>query len=331
MPQAVQTLFYPFDNGVLDWPLHAARGIFYNAQPAAALQKLQGVTLYTTSAGMAKILELSGAPFSVTDFEAGALQYALCLLPKQKEQAMHDLAQCCRMLGLGGLLVACAGNDSGGKRIEGYFEELGLTPQSLSKNKCRVVWGRKESENALAGEWIAQGGIQKILNGRYYSCPGLFGWDMVDPGSTLLAAHLPPLSGVGADFGCGYGFLSAHSIAENPGVTLYAVDDDARAVQCCARNVPAARCLWRDLRHVPEGIPPLDWVVMNPPFHSGKDTDADLGRAFIQTAAHMLKPGGRLYMVANRHLAYETVLEQLFAKVKHQESRDGFKVIFAEK
>ena len=32
---------------------------------------------------------------------------------------------------------------------------------------------------------------------------------------------------------------------------------------------------WSDLTTIPDGLPPLDWVVMNPPFHEGKKTDSD--------------------------------------------------------
>ena len=34
----------------------------------------------------------------------------------------------------------------------------------------------------------------------------------------------------------------------------------------------------------------------------------DVGRRFIAVAAESLKPGGRLYLVANRHLPYEACL-----------------------
>ena len=44
-----------------------------------------------------------------------------------------------------------------------------------------------------------------------------------------------------------------------------------------------------------------------------------------------LKPGGRLWLVANRHLPYEQVLNASFGDVRAVAERDGFKVIAAVK
>ena len=55
--------------------------------------------------------------------------------------------------------------------------------------------------------------------------------------------------------------------------------------------------------------------------------DPDLGAA----AAEALKPGGRLWLVANRHLPYEQTLNERFGEVRVAGERDGFKVIAAIK
>ena len=50
-------------------------------------------------------------------------------------------------------------------------------------------------------------------------------------------------------------------------------------------------------------------MIMNPPFHQGRAAEPDLGAAFIAAAARILKPHGRLMMVANRQLPYEAALD----------------------
>jgi 16S rRNA (guanine1207-N2)-methyltransferase len=42
-----------------------------------------------------------------------------------------------------------------------------------------------------------------------------------------------------------------------------------------------------------------------------------------------LQPGGRLYLVANRHLPYEAVLDASFGSVRMLAQREGFKVVEA--
>ena len=59
----------------------------------------------------------------------------------------------------------------------------------------------------------------------------------------------------------------------------------------------------------------MDAVVMNPPFHTGRTAEPGLGQAFITAAARLLAPQGQLWMVANRHLPYETALGGQFAHV----------------
>ena len=54
-------------------------------------------------------------------------------------------------------------------------------------------------------------------------------------------------------------------------------------------------------------------------------------RGSIAAAADALNPGGRLWLVANRHLPYEQVLDARFAEVRAVAQAQGFKVIAATK
>ena len=79
-------------------------------------------------------------------------------------------------------------------------------------------------------------------------------------------------------------------------------------------------------------VQPCDFVVSNPPFHALTQADRpDLGRAFIAAAAAALRSGGRLLMVANRHLPYEAELAAQFGAVRVLAQAQGFKAILAIK
>ena len=76
----------------------------------------------------------------------------------------------------------------------------------------------------------------------------------------------------------------------------------------------------------------FDAIVCNPPFHAlGRGDRPDIGRAFIAAAAAALKPGGRLWLVANRHLPYEHALGEGFAQVRTLAQNGGFKIVEATK
>jgi 16S rRNA (guanine1207-N2)-methyltransferase len=74
-----------------------------------------------------------------------------------------------------------------------------------------------------------------------------------------------------------------------------------------------------------------DGIVMNPPFHRARAAEPEIGAGMIRAAGKALKPGGRLFMVANRQLPYEQVLNAAFSS--HAEiARDGmFKVLSARR
>ena len=133
-----------------------------------------------------------------------------------------------------------------------------------------------------------------------------------------------------ADLGAGWGWLSAQILARQGVTELDLVEADHLALACAWRNIsdPRARFHWADAtRFRPEA--PLDAVVMNPPFHQGRAADPSLGAAFIAAASEMLSTSGRLWMVANRHLPYESVLARHFRDVGEMGGDNGFKLLAA--
>lgn len=325
---ALDTLFLPFEKDIIPYP--SGLTLFTGARAHPALKNFKD--LYVEQVFypyFQTVLQYDSKEKVARGYEA-----TLCLLPKQKEEAQHDLAQCITRVKDGGLVIAAASNDANGNRIESWMKELGLAPQSMSKNKARVCWAIKNGVNDTATAWIDAGRARAItMDGEEWTTvPGIFGWNRIDAGSKLLAAHLPAdLSGNGADFGCGYGYLS-RAILGRPNVKiLHGIDADVRAVACAKRNCADARFVSRcaDLSRPVDGIGGLDFIVMNPPFHEGKSTVPLLGRAFIVAAAESLRHGGVLYMVANAHLDYEAILKTQFSRLEKLAETGGFKVFRA--
>lgn len=165
---------------------------------------------------------------------------------------------------------------------------------------------------------------------------GSFAAGKLDPGTRqLLQALGEPdwLSGRDVlDLGCGYGLLAV--LAAAAGARSTGVDDDLAAVRSTVLNADrlglqaSVQVLHSDLDSGLADAQQFDTVLMNPPFHVGRGVRLDLPRAFIQAARRRLRPGGELWLVANRALPYEP----LFADWSRQELlRDeaGFKVLRA--
>lgn len=177
-------------------------------------------------------------------------------------------------------------------------------------------------------EWAAAGAPRRI-EGGFVARPGVFSADGIDPGSRLLAESLPQsLGACVVDLGAGWGYLS-HRVLERGDVReMHMVEEDHAALECARANVadPRTRAHWADAAQWrPEA--PVDSVVSNLPFHAGRRADPSLGRAFLAAAARMVKPQGRVFVVANRHLPYEGEMARLFAEVGAAAEDGGYKCL----
>lgn len=345
-------LFYPFLKGTLSYPAasDSGRALFVNAAFHTDLADentgihvfLQHDFVQAFSLTKAGFPVLSAWPAAATDDDL--FDMVLVRLPKQRDQAHYFMARGLSLLREGGTLVCAAANDAGGGRIEKDMRSvLGGAPCfSLSKYKARVVWGQKDPrflQRNIVADWTEKGALQKHKAHGFWTQPGIFGWDKVDKGSSLLMdAMSGAVEGTGADFGCGYGYLSTGLCRQHREIKeIYCIDSDKNAIKAARRNLdeieggPEIHTVWDDLIAPVSDYPLFDWVVMNPPFHDGKKEDAGIGTGFIKTAAKMLRPGGRLWMVANRHLPYEKSLKVLFQSHDLITEKDGFKIYCAIK
>ncbi len=167
----------------------------------------------------------------------------------------------------------------------------------------------------------------------FETAPGVFSADAVDEASAALADALPADLGKRvADLGAGWGYLAARVLERSNIAEMHLVEAEHAALDCARRNVtdPRARFHWADVMTFVPGAP-FDAVVMNPPFHQTRAADPAIGQGFIAAAARMLKRSGRLWLVANRHLPYETETRARFREVQEIGSTGRFKILAAAK
>jgi 16S rRNA (guanine1207-N2)-methyltransferase len=251
---------------------------------------------------------------------------AIVCLPRSRDAARALIARAAAEVSPGGV-VAIDGQKTDGvdtalKDLRGRVE----LSESLSKAHGKLASFRAGPD---LSDWLAR---PATVEG-FQTLPGIFSADGPDRGSVLLAASLPAkLSGKVADLGAGWGYLAAE-ILKRPGVKrLDLVEAEADALACARVNVtdPRARFHWADATAWrPDAL--LDAVVMNPPFHLGRDADPALGMAFIRAARRMLAPDGSLWLVANRHLPYDAALSDHFLAHEEVAGDGGFRVIHATK
>jgi len=269
----------------------------------------------------------------LTDIDPGSIDEMIMYAPENTRERRYMLAHALLALKADGRLYTLAPNNKGGTRLAKDLAAFGCDVDVGHRRHHRMAQCARPANLLNIDIALEEGAPRQEPGLGLWTQPGLFSWNRIDPGSALLLRHLPPLSGRGADFGCGYGLL-ARSVLEKGGCSeLTLIDIDRRSLDMAARNVPGDRIktLWADIRTHGQIPYDLDFVVMNPPFHDGGAEDRALGRAFIEKAAAVLRPGGALWMTSNRHLPYEDPLKAMFTNVEQVAQERGYKIHMAQK
>ena len=262
-------------------------------------------------------------------------------IPHEKlalQQLLHDANS---VLRVGGQCFIAGATNEGVKPATRALEELfGNAATIATDSGHRIVRAVKHAGLAAAPTGLDAFTEQLFtLRGREYtlsSRPGVFSWDHLDEATAILVDHMDirPTDRV-LDLGCGYGVLGvvAGSTATEHPVTM--LDVDSEAVRSAERSaldsgLAAPRIMASDVAAAVLEEQ-FDVVVTNPPFHVGKSTDLSVPIQFIHDAWKVLAPGGRLNLVANRTLPYETAIKYLFKNITKVHDGRRFKVLSAVK
>lgn len=221
--------------------------------------------------------------------------------------------------------------------------------KSISKLARNALNGECQERKVAGDLWMAQiivGDREKPEDDDYfrirpvaeldqhtlYAKPGMFGWQKLDPGSTLLLEQLPDIIGLPLplgnisllDLGCGSGYLALASAGADTRVV--ATDNNAAAIECCQYNLQQAE-LKASVLPTNAGTEledRFDLILCNPPFHSGFRVDHGLTDKFSKQAARLLKPNGKAVFVVNQHVPLGTIARRYFYQVELHTDNGSF-------
>jgi 16S rRNA (guanine1207-N2)-methyltransferase len=335
-PESQATLFHPFETGNLEAP-GAGRFLFLGAEPGFRLPEGFGAELHLVQGFRPHFRALANARHKVTPrLEGAGFDGALVLAGRHRGQNEARIADAIERVVPSGLIVVAGSTDDGLASLRKRVGKLVEVDGHLPKYHGVAFWFRRPDGVASIVE--AMRPVASLIDGRFTAAHGMFSHDRIDAGSRLLAECLPETAkGIAADFGAGWGYLSARLAEGTSGlkaIDLYEADyeslDAAKANLAGLPNAPEFGFFWHDL--VGEQIErKYDLIVMNPPFHQGRAAEPGIGQAMIKAASSGLKPGGRLLMVANRGLPYDQALKAGFKEVQELRNEGGFRVIAARR
>ena len=294
-----------------------------------------GIAIESSRAAL-RCLEKSGIKTlagAVWDAPKESFDAVVCLpaTDKGNAQVLAELKGTYNALRLSGEAFFLMHKDQGAKRYEAQAKDIFGNLEVVSKNAgwrlSKVVKENREDYqvNPISFEVL---GLSLIAE------PGVYAAGKLDPGTAFLLESID-LSNYAnkslLDMGCGYGLIALK--AAMVGAIVTALDDDLLAVRSTQQN---AKNLELDIHCIHSDVDSeladqlFDAVLMNPPFHIGKQVLLEVPTAFIAAAYKHLKPGGELILVANKALGYEKLLERFSSWHKVAENQQ-FKVLRAIK
>lgn len=263
-------------------------------------------------------------------------------VPKEKKLAMLLLDNLAQQLDPADTLLL-VGHNRGG--IRSLVKQLGDLWQPAEKvasgNHCLLYQtkllqkpaGEFNLDSYLTRYQIADTPGLEHISAQVCSLPGVFSEQRLDDGTALLLKHLPAdMSGSVLDFACGSGVVAASILSRYPEVNRVTASDvnafALHAADATLSNYPqrSTVCPSDGLNQLSERY---DWIVSNPPFHTGHRTDYAVARDFIAAVPKHLTNNGRLLIVANNFLGYPALLREQFKHVKELANDKRFHVLAA--
>lgn len=321
---------------------HGARAVWLTDRNGLAVEAAQR-TLADAGVSTAHVLAAQGAEGIPHDVAADVV--AIRVVPERLVM-LHLLLEARRILRPGGRCLLAGANAEGAKTAARMMEQLFGHAKVLEQHSShRLVVSTRPAQVPdvdanLQSTFVDPDVFHEIpltLRGMSFTLftrPGVFSWEHLDEATDVLATLLDVAPGERVlDIGCGAGALGVVAAGLSGTGDVCLVDVDHEAVRCAQRTLDRAGS--QNARAVVSDVASAvldqryDVVVANPPFHVGRHTDLDVPRQFIRDAHAVLRPGGRVLLVANRTLPYEAMMTEQFGTYRSVHDGRRFKVLSA--
>lgn len=223
--------------------------------------------------------------------------------------------------------------------IDCFAANLGETHTSLAVKKARLIFCRPDLERQVPPSpfpktWPLEGTPYTLVNQA-----NVFSRDSLDIGTRVLLPHVPAVAGAREiiDLGCGNGALGLVAAERNPQARITFVDESYMAVASAEASFRGAFGEGRAARFIANDAlsgfeaASADLILCNPPFHQGHAVGDHIAWRMFRQSQRVLRSGGELWIVGNRHLGYHAKLKRLFGHCELVASDRKFVVLRAVK
>lgn len=201
---------------------------------------------------------------------------------------------------------------------------LGPVTSSRAQKKARLLSAKPASTRSIPPNPYPTHYL--LENTDYTICnhANVFSRDSLDIGTRFLLQHLPDNPGFKdfVDLGCGNGVVGLMLADRQPSAQISFVDESFMAIASARENFERAFGENRQAAFANtdclEGIAPesADCIVCNPPFHQQHTVGGHIASRMFRQAKKVLRKGGELRVIGNRHLHYSAELKKLFGQCR---------------
>lgn len=221
------------------------------------------------------------------------------------------------------------------------FEKyLGTTKTSLAWKKHRLVFCQADCAQMNDISPVTRWNVEEhkmTLN----NLPNVYSGESLDLGARFMLEHIPQDENLThiIDLGCGNGVLSVKAAQLNPKAKLTLVDESYMAIESARLNLQENVTVPIDAEYIANNCldgfagESADLILCNPPFHQQQAITDHIAWQMFCDAKRVLKRGGKLQVIGNRHLGYDGKLKRLYGdkNVKLVASNSKFVILQATK
>ncbi len=214
---------------------------------------------------------------------------------------------------------------------------VGPTITALARKKARLIFASPDPELVIPANPYPV--CYRLERSDYLvsNHANVFSRDSLDIGTRFFLQHLP--AGQDAcdiiDLGCGNGLLGLMVAERNPAATVHFVDESFMAVASAKENFfrvfgEGSNATFRAGDGLNDFEPAsADLILCNPPFHQQNTVGDQIAVSMFRQSRSVLKKGGELWVIGNRHLHYHVNLNRLFGKYSIVASNTKFVILKA--
>jgi 16S rRNA (guanine1207-N2)-methyltransferase len=199
---------------------------------------------------------------------------------------------------------------------------VGPTTTGLAKKKARLIFTSPDPDLLVPDSPYPVCYQLEATDYMISNHANVFSRDSLDIGTRFFLQHLPVIKSACdiIDLGCGNGLLGLIAAERNPAATVHFVDESFMAVASAKENFHRAFGQERNATfRVGDGLKDFeaasaDLILCNPPFHQQNTLGDQIASSLFKESRKVLKTGGELWVIGNRHLNYHINLNQLFGR-----------------